>query len=260
MGDTALSGIDYSNYETAMAEAKERLAEAYGDDWVDKIDGELTTLDLSDEDLLNYFRLAYQMLLEEIYQEGDIIAGAYQIGDDNIDWLTVIPEVDSELHEFITTLLQDDDRLIAMYAGLSQGESAEEFVLNLLYPDSGSSFEDFEGFTDDARDLDSIFDLGSGYGSIIEMEDLYDYYLESVMTQIADLDEQMMELYDQLLSGDITDLEYDNLSNDLSSTKEFLYAAAQQLMSDKMYVFQALSEILQKMLEGESGIIDKWQF
>lgn len=259
MSSTALSGIDYSDYNAALEEAKAALEAKYGAEWVDKIDGELTTLDLTNETLLAYFRLAYEMLLQEIYQEGTTIAGAGQVGDESIDWLTVVPDADPALHEFIVSLLRDDPDLIAYYASQAEGESAEEFVLNLLYNETDGGSSDFTGYTDDAKELASIFNMGSGYDALIEQEDLFDYYIDGVMQGIAEIDEEIMELYNQLLTGDISDIEFDAMSEDLSATKEFYFAAVQQLMSDKASFFQAISEILQKMYESQVGIAERFR-
>lgn len=258
MGGRINTSYDYNTAMEAIRAEVVEYCESQGIDpdvYLNNLDENLTTSVMDIPSLESYFQLAYMQLMEIINPQ--LIASLEaQVGE--VDFDTLYEHADDDLNNLITSLIEDDPELMALFAHQAAGQSEAEFLLNHLaelnqQSDQGQD----ESFTDDARNLADQFNFGPGFDWIIEKEDMFNAASQSIVERLASLDQAYAALISDFQSGNIDETTLNSEMQNISYARESLMVMLQQVSEFQMNFFEMVSQIFNKYYETQQSLISR---
>lgn len=253
------NSIQTGNYDDAVNQVLEYF-EANGID-PDTIDlDSAADLALYDDPVFEaYFQLAYQQLMEILYPEV-INSLSAEVGEVNYD--TLYANAGDEINELITLLLEDDPDLMLELTRMTQGDSEADYLAALLAAtdsdssgsDSGASYAYETSLTDDARDMIESGQVGTGFEWIVDQEDAFMAAEQSILDQLSEYDEAMVDLAEALANGMDPEVYQAELES-MTMGREALLAMLQAVQDQASNFFQMISNLIENMIDTNLNIV-----
>lgn len=266
---TSSVSTTYSSDQIAQLEQLRQEIEAYcetnGIDpniYLSALDGGTIDEDLKNDPVFQaYWELAYRQLLE-IIAPTEIYSAYGSIDEIDFDTLYQLTEdYDPSINSFVETLLADDPELMAYYVGLEAGDmdagTAVLMEINQLYVDSATeAAEEAEEYlyTADSRAYAEEAGLTEEFEGILDTIEATKAAETSILTQLAEMDQSLMELAEAMNSGEISTEEYSAQVESISASREMLMTMLQALESSLATILEMYSKLLEQMRDMESSI------
>ncbi|HLD45304.1 MAG TPA: hypothetical protein VJC18_07700, partial [bacterium] len=180
-----------------------------------------------------------------------------QVGEVNFD--TLYAAAGDEFNGYITSLIEDDPELMALFATQAGGEGEGDWVMGYLSDlaantDMGDSNQG--SLTDDARALADMYGLGEGFDWVINQEDLFASAEMAILDRLAEYDQAMADLVAALESGALSDTQFATEVQNCQFAREVDIALLQQMTDTKMSLFETISKIYNQTFEMQKSIIN----
>jgi hypothetical protein len=233
-------------------------------------------VDLSDDPAFQaYWQLAYLQLVyllsggatdmsspgDVVYDEDQLMAAYNAVAND--------PEQNYIL-ELAEEMLMDDPELMAFFTTQTAGADAGNTLLATINlsgssstsssaSDSSSDESSSTQYTyvdEQARAFAEAYGSGSGLDWIIEYEEGVRGAEGSILNQLAEMDQQLVELTDALNSGSMTAEEYSAQVDQLSAYRETMLAMLQQLEANLSNIMEMYSKLIEQANEMAMSVIN----
>ena len=242
-----------TDYSTAMASIRAEV-EAYcqtngidPDEFLANLDTVKSSALFDNPALLAYLELAATQLMEVIAPDkinsdsGEVID---ILGLDENGHI-LFRDVDSDLQDLISGLLEDDPELVAYFVSKSAGSSEADAFLKLLADSTTSK----DSATDQARALASDLGVSDQLGWVMDTDDMYSSMQESIMSQLAEYDQATNDLIQAFSNGDISESAYQGQLSSMSSQREILVGLLNYAQQNKSSFFEMVSDLYKTMNE-----------
>lgn len=261
MTSSVNTSYDYNAAMESIRAEVEAYCEANGIDpesYLENLDGDLSLALIDNPTFEAYFQLAYVQLMEIVAPEV-INSLEAQVGD--VDFETLYANADDDLNALVEALIQDDPELMAFVANRESGQSEGEAVLSLLAQSYSQSNSDSEAqeYLDDARELAENYELGEGFDWVIEQEALYSSVEQSILDQLAEYDQAIVDLAEAFASGKMSEAEYEASLQESQFGREYLLMMLQTVTEQKATVMELISEMYKKISEMNLTVLRNWR-
>lgn len=239
--------------------------------YVSALDGSITADLQNDPAFQAYWQLAYLQLVyllsggspdvsssgEVTYDEDELMA-AYNAAASDPDQNYIL--------ELANQMLQDDPELMAFFTTQTEGVDAGNTLLSMINlseattttSDTEASSEDDEGLYVDemAREFAEKYGSGEGIEWIIEYEETIINAEGSILSQLAEMDQQLVELTEALNNGSMTAEEYQAQTDSLSAYRQTMLAMLQQLQDNLANVMEMYSKLVEQANEMAMAVVN----
>jgi len=259
--------VDSVNYDAAMESITaeiEAYCEAQGidpDDFLANLDSASTASLYDNPTFEAYFQLCYMQLMELLYPE---VYYSAEGDTGSIDFDTLYAAADEDMNELIYELIEDDPELMAYYALQEGGQSEADAFMDLLdsyYATLNEDGTEDDGISDaiqEAYDLAEEYGLG-GVAALADKELMFESAQNSILDMLEEYDAGITALVEALNAGEISETEFEAEMSTISYYRETMLAMLQQLTTQEMTYFEAISELYSKATEMDMAIINKFQ-
>lgn len=178
---------------------------------------------------------------------------------------------DEETREFIDQLLQDDPELMAFFAmqqggneeannilaaiNLSQNRTTNVLQTSISDSDLPGQISGYRHVAEDARNFVNKYELGSFYDDVISTEEGIRSAEGSILGQIAEMDQQLVDLGEAFDSGKMGVDKYNAEIKNVSVYRETLLAMLQNLESTLSTVMEMYSKMIEQQKEMAQSVI-----
>ncbi|MBU0506537.1 MAG: hypothetical protein ABII18_11600 [bacterium] len=261
---TGVTSTSY-DYNAAMDNIQaevEAYCEANGinaEDYLSNLDGNLTINVFDNPTLAAYFQLAYMQLVEMLYPE---VINSIEAEVGAVDFATLYESCDEEFNAFITSIIQDDPELMALFsmqAGSSDSEIQALYAeLAKMISSSDSEADDMGAtfYTDQARDSAAGTSHEDFVNWLADQEDMFTSVEMSILDQLSTYDQAILEIKAALENDDISAEEFQAEMENIMFGRETLMTMLQQVTAQKSQFFEMISEMMDKATEMQNSIIN----
>jgi hypothetical protein len=260
---TGVTSTSY-DYNAAMDNIQaevEAYCEANGidaEDYLANLDGNLTINVFDNPTLAAYFQLAYMQLVEMLYPE---IINSIEAEVGTVDFATLYESCDEEFNDFITSIIQDDPELMALFS-MQAGSSDSE--IQALYAElatmiaSSDDSDDMSAtfYTDQARDSAEGTSHEDFVNWLADQEDMFTSVEMSILDQLSYYDQAILEIKAALENDEISAESFQAEMENIMFGRETLMTMLQQVSAQKAQFFEMISEMMDKATEMQNSIIN----
>lgn len=239
--------------------------------YVSALDGSITADLQNDPAFQAYWQLAYLQLVYllsggspdvsssgEVTYDEDALMAAYNAAASDPDQNYIL--------ELANQMLQDDPELMAFFTTQTEGVDSGNSLLSMINlseattttSDTEASSEDDEGLYVDemAREFAEKYGSGEGIDWIIEYEETIINAEGSILSQLAEMDQQLVELTEALNNGSMTAEEYQAQTDNLSAYRQTMLAMLQQLQDNLANVMEMYSKLVEQANEMAMAVVN----
>lgn len=239
-----------------------------------------------DENLKNdpvfqaYWQLAYLQLMEILYPT-ELCSMSGEVGEPDFD--TIYNSATDEMNDFVEDLLADSPELIALFSDTEDPENQSllstitaattESTESTEYSSANSTTVSGVGaggttmFLEDAEDSDYestdtrefVEEYGiEGFDYIIGTEEGIRAAQGSILEQISEMDQAIVEMTELFNSGEMSSEEYQAEMDNISVYRETLLGFMTTLENNLSTIIEMYSKLVEQTTEMQSAVISRW--
>lgn len=232
------------------------------------------SVDLSDDPAFQaYWQLAYLQLVYLLSGGATDMSSPGDVSYDETELMAAYNAVAADpeqnyILELAEEMLADDPELMAFFTTQTAGADAGNSLLATINlaeasstTSSGSdsaeeSSTSYSYVDQQARDFAEAYGSGSGLDWLIEYEEGIRGAEGSILNQLAEMDQQLVELTDALNSGNMSAEEYSAQVDQISSYRETMLAMMQQLEANLSNIMEMYSKLIEQANEMAMSVIN----